>query len=65
MIADHHDDRLTAASDGKSGARFQFVLPVEPMEHEGSALATQIGRHFCLWHKADITSVLNHVRFPG
>ena len=29
LIAEHHDGRLTATSDGKSGARFQFVLPVD------------------------------------
>ena len=33
MIAEDHGGRLTATSDGKSGARVQFVLPVEPMEY--------------------------------
>jgi signal transduction histidine kinase len=28
MIAEHHGGQLTASSDGKSGALFQFVLPV-------------------------------------
>jgi signal transduction histidine kinase len=32
MIVEDHDGRLTATSDGKSGARFQFVLPIEPTE---------------------------------
>jgi signal transduction histidine kinase len=30
MIVEHHGGRLTATSDGKSGARFQIVLPIEP-----------------------------------
>jgi PAS domain S-box-containing protein len=29
MIVERHDGRLSASSDGKNGARFQFVLPVE------------------------------------
>ncbi|MFZ3352660.1 MAG: ATP-binding protein [Xanthobacteraceae bacterium] len=29
MIIEHHGGHLTASSDGKSGAVFQFVLPVE------------------------------------
>jgi signal transduction histidine kinase len=28
MIVDGHGGRLTASSDGKSGALFQFVLPI-------------------------------------
>jgi signal transduction histidine kinase len=33
MIVEHHGGQLTASSDGVSGARFQFVLPlVEPMK---------------------------------
>jgi signal transduction histidine kinase len=27
MIAQQHGGRLTASSDGKSGTRFQFILP--------------------------------------
>ena len=27
MIVEHHGGQLTASSDGKSGALFQFVLP--------------------------------------
>jgi signal transduction histidine kinase len=27
MIAEQHGGQLTASSDGKSGARFQFILP--------------------------------------
>ncbi len=30
MIVERHGGRLTASSDGKSGATFQFVLPIEP-----------------------------------
>jgi len=29
MIVQRHGGQLTAASDGKNGARFQFVLPTE------------------------------------
>jgi signal transduction histidine kinase len=29
MIIDHHGGQLSASSDGKSGALFQFVLPIE------------------------------------
>jgi signal transduction histidine kinase len=32
MIVERHGGQLTATSDGKSGARFQFVLPTEPTE---------------------------------
>jgi C4-dicarboxylate-specific signal transduction histidine kinase len=28
MIVDRHDGRLSASSDGKTGAQFQLVLPV-------------------------------------
>jgi len=27
MIAEQHGGQLTASSDGKSGTRFQFILP--------------------------------------
>ena len=30
-IVERHGGRLTASSDGKNGALFQIVLPVEPM----------------------------------
>jgi signal transduction histidine kinase len=30
MIVEHHGGKITALSDGKSGALFQFVLPIEP-----------------------------------
>jgi C4-dicarboxylate-specific signal transduction histidine kinase len=30
MIAEGHGGQLTASSDGRSGARFQVVLPIEP-----------------------------------
>jgi signal transduction histidine kinase len=32
MIVESHGGRLTASSDGKSGALFQFVLPIGPAE---------------------------------
>ena len=32
MIVEHHGGTLTASSDGKSGASFRFVLPVEPID---------------------------------
>ena len=38
MIIDRHGGQLTASSDGKAGAVFQFVLPIEPVA--GSATAS-------------------------
>jgi len=32
MIIEDHGGQLTASSDGKSGALFQFALPIEPIE---------------------------------
>ena len=32
MIVEHHGGQLTALSDGKGGALFQFALPTEPTE---------------------------------
>ncbi len=32
MIIEHHGGRLTASSDGRTGALFRFVLPTEPSE---------------------------------
>jgi signal transduction histidine kinase len=32
MIVERHGGQLTAASDGKNGARFQFVLPAHVTE---------------------------------
>lgn len=32
MIIEHHGGQLTAASDGRNGALFQFVLPIEPRD---------------------------------
>jgi signal transduction histidine kinase len=29
MIIEHHGGELTASSDGRSGASFQFVVPIE------------------------------------
>jgi PAS domain S-box-containing protein len=34
MIVERHDGKLSALSDGKNGARFQFVLPVGAAETE-------------------------------
>jgi signal transduction histidine kinase len=36
MIIEHHGGHLTASSDGKSGAVFQFVLPVDPASQASS-----------------------------
>jgi signal transduction histidine kinase len=33
MIIDHHGGQLSASSDGKSGALFQFVLPIESTDN--------------------------------
>ena len=38
MIIDHHGGKLTASSDGKDGASFQFVLPI-PFSNKDGALA--------------------------
>jgi C4-dicarboxylate-specific signal transduction histidine kinase len=32
MIIERHGGELTASSDGKNGAQFQFVLPLEPVD---------------------------------
>ena len=32
MIIERHGGKLTASSDGKTGALFQFVLPIEPAD---------------------------------
>jgi signal transduction histidine kinase len=37
MIVEHHGGQLTALSDGKSGALFQFVLPIEPTENAAAS----------------------------
>jgi signal transduction histidine kinase len=29
MIIEHHGGELTASSDGRSGASFQFVVPIQ------------------------------------
>jgi signal transduction histidine kinase len=36
MIIEHHGGQLTASSDGKSGAVFQFVLPVDTADQASS-----------------------------
>jgi len=38
MIIDYHGGKLTALSDGKDGASFEFVLPIAS-EGKDSALA--------------------------
>jgi two-component system sensor kinase FixL len=38
MIIDYHGGKLSALSDGKGGASFEFVLPIAPMD-QNSALA--------------------------
>ena len=35
MIIDYHSGKLTASSDGKEGATFQFLLPTAPMDKDG------------------------------
>ena len=34
MIIDYHGGKLTASSDGKDGASFQFVLPIASVDKE-------------------------------
>jgi signal transduction histidine kinase len=38
MIIERHSGKLTASSDGKSGALFQFVLPIEPTNPDAGVL---------------------------
>ena len=33
MIIERHGGQLSASSDGKNGALFEFVLPIKPKEH--------------------------------
>jgi C4-dicarboxylate-specific signal transduction histidine kinase len=35
MIIDYHGGKLTASSDGKQGASFQFLLPTAPIDKDG------------------------------
>jgi len=37
-MIDYHGGKLTALSDGKDGASFEFVLPIASL-HQNSALA--------------------------
>jgi signal transduction histidine kinase len=37
MIIDRHGGQLTASSNGKRGALFEFVLPIESSEHSSTA----------------------------
>ena len=37
MIIDYHGGKLTALSDGKDGASFEFVLPIASIENSGRA----------------------------
>ena len=43
MIVERHGGKLTAASDGKTGARFQFVLPIGPQAQGATAEAPAAG----------------------
>ena len=43
MIIEHHGGQLTASSDGKSGALFQFVLPVESRNNATARAAVREG----------------------
>jgi signal transduction histidine kinase len=36
MIIDYHGGKLTASSDGKDGASFQFVLPIASEDKDGA-----------------------------
>ena len=36
MIIDYHGGKLTASSDGKDGASFQFVLPIASGDGDGA-----------------------------
>jgi len=36
MIIDYHGGKLTASSDGKDGASFQFLLPTAPINKNGN-----------------------------
>jgi C4-dicarboxylate-specific signal transduction histidine kinase len=36
MIIDYHSGKLTASSDGKDGASFQFLLPTAPIDKNGN-----------------------------
>ncbi len=37
MIVERHGGRLTASSDGKSGATFQLFLPIEPADRDSAS----------------------------
>jgi signal transduction histidine kinase len=37
MIVERHGGQLSAHSNGKNGALFQFVLPIRPMDPEADA----------------------------
>jgi signal transduction histidine kinase len=39
MIIDYHGGKLTASSDGKDGASFQFVLPIASEDKDRDARA--------------------------
>jgi signal transduction histidine kinase len=36
MIIEYHGGKLTASSDGKDGASFQFVLPIASSDKDGA-----------------------------
>jgi K+-sensing histidine kinase KdpD len=37
MIIERHDGKLSASSDGKRGALFQFVLPIKSAKSSSTA----------------------------
>jgi signal transduction histidine kinase len=38
MIIDYHGGKLTALSDGKDGASFEFVLPIAPIDQDSAGI---------------------------
>jgi signal transduction histidine kinase len=42
MIIEHHGGNLTASSDGKNGASFQFVLPIGSPTDRSSLSAANV-----------------------
>jgi signal transduction histidine kinase len=42
MIIEHHGGHLTASSDGKNGAVFQFVLPIDTADQSSSVSNRQL-----------------------
>ena len=38
MIIEYHGGKLTALSDGKDGASFEFVLPIAPLDQDSGGI---------------------------